>query len=116
MELNTSVLEGYRESMAEQWVSFVQEIIGTFMLDAPVLLNNLVEAYERDDVERFLRSAHSLKSNAAIFGACEFIQLAAELESMGLNHQIDAAGEKVKVLVESYPELERSLKRFHASL
>jgi CheY-like chemotaxis protein len=55
---------------------FVVELVDTFLRDAPALL----EALRGADAEQVHRAAHTLKSNAEVFGATRLTGLSRELE------------------------------------
>ena len=43
---------------------FVQELVGTFLDEAPTMIGDLRSALAANDANRFRRAAHSLKSNS----------------------------------------------------
>lgn len=49
--------------------AFVAELIGDFLAELPAQLGELRTAFSVGDAEQLRRSAHTLKSNAATFGA-----------------------------------------------
>jgi HPt (histidine-containing phosphotransfer) domain-containing protein len=59
---------------------FVAELIGDFLAALPTQLAALREACAEGDLEQLHRGAHTLKSNAATFGAEEFARACRELE------------------------------------
>jgi PAS domain S-box-containing protein len=59
------------------------EIVETFLGEGPELLSALHLAVERRDGETLRRAAHTLKSNAATFGAGALAELCRELEAIG---------------------------------
>lgn len=63
---------------------FVNELVGTFLEEAPGMLAELRSAQTAASAERFRRAAHSLKSNSNTFGALRLGLLARELELGGL--------------------------------
>jgi histidine phosphotransfer protein HptB len=63
---------------------FVNELVGTFLEDAPALIAELRSARGAADADRFRRAAHSLKSNCNTFGATTLGAMARELEMRGL--------------------------------
>jgi HPt (histidine-containing phosphotransfer) domain-containing protein len=63
---------------------FVRELVGTFLDEAPRMLDDLRDALTNEDAERLRRAAHSLKSNANTFGAAALARLARELELGGM--------------------------------
>jgi len=70
---------------------FVRELVDTFLEEAPRMLAELHEAYAQYDVERFRRTAHSLKSNSNTFGATQLGIAARDLELGGLDSASPAA-------------------------
>jgi CheY-like chemotaxis protein/HPt (histidine-containing phosphotransfer) domain-containing protein len=60
---------------------FVAALLETFADDAPAILDELRGGLASGDSDAVRRSAHTLKSNAATFGATELLALCAELES-----------------------------------
>jgi histidine phosphotransfer protein HptB len=74
---------------------FVTELVGTFLEDAPALIDELRSARAKGDAERFRRAAHSLKSNSHTFGATALGAMARELELKGL--AADAAADDAAI-------------------
>ncbi|MFN7035790.1 MAG: Hpt domain-containing protein [Bellilinea sp.] len=103
MSLDLSTLNSYRDFMGEDADSFIEDIIRSYLSDAPQLLDTLRETIASGDAARFVRSAHTLKSNSATLGATQLAALAAELEQAGkstplpeLTDKVDAAGEELE--------------------
>ena len=63
---------------------FVNELVTTFLEEAPRMLAELRSAQAASSAERFRRAAHSLKSNSNTFGALRLGEMARELELGGL--------------------------------
>ncbi len=61
----------------------MEELIETFLGGAADRMAALTAAVERDDVEGVTREAHTLKTNAATFGAVRLAELCRELEGSG---------------------------------
>ena len=59
---------------------FVTELIGQFLKDAPALLGAIRDGLRSGDAEAIRRAAHTLKSNAATFGATELSARSRSLE------------------------------------
>jgi HPt (histidine-containing phosphotransfer) domain-containing protein len=73
----------YRELQATAGAEFVDELVATFIEEAPRMLAELRAASAAQQADRFRRSAHSLKSNSLTFGATELAALARALELGG---------------------------------
>ncbi len=89
---------------------FVGELVDTFRDEAPRMLDELRDAYAKDDAERFRRAAHSLKSNANTFGASTLGKLARELELGGLAPVRSAAGAPIDAAASEYARVSKALE------
>lgn len=107
MSLDLTTLNSYRDFMGEDADSFIEDIIRSYLNDAPKLLDTLKETISTGDSARFVRSAHTLKSNSATLGAAELAAIAAELEQAGKSTPLPALTEKVQTAGE---ELEKVLE------
>jgi HPt (histidine-containing phosphotransfer) domain-containing protein len=87
-------LERLAESFGggEEGWAFVRELIDAFLEDAPTQLAALRSALEQGDGEAARRAAHTLKSNAATFGATSLADVCRELEAAGARGDLDGAG------------------------
>jgi len=85
MSENAIDLAVYTELQATTGSDFVTELVDTFLEEAQGMLSDLRNARAEGDVERFRQAAHTLKSNANIFGALELAAQARELELKGLD-------------------------------
>jgi HPt (histidine-containing phosphotransfer) domain-containing protein len=89
---------------------YIGELVETFFEETPLLLVEMRLALDDGDSEAFCRSAHSLKSNSASFGATQLASLARDLEYMGRDSQLDEAGPKVPQLEAAYEQAAEALK------
>jgi histidine phosphotransfer protein HptB len=74
----------FADLQATAGAEFVNELVGTFLEEAPPMLAELRSAQAAASAERFRRAAHSLKSNSNTFGASRLGEMARELELGGL--------------------------------
>jgi histidine phosphotransfer protein HptB len=74
----------------EGW-AFVRELIDAFLEDAPTQVAALRSALERADAAEARRAAHTLKSNAATFGASSLADVSRELEAAAARGELDGA-------------------------
>jgi HPt (histidine-containing phosphotransfer) domain-containing protein len=89
---------------------FINELIDTFLEDAPKLVDELKLALAADNADSFRRAAHSMKSNAATFGANELAMLAKELEMLGKENKLHETGDRLKGLEEAFASVRAELK------
>ena len=89
---------------------YIGELVETFFEETPGLLHEMRLALDDGDSEAFRRSAHSLKSNGASFGATQLASLARDLEYMGRDERLDEAGPKLPELEAAYTQAAEALK------
>ena len=88
---------------------FVVELVDTFLVEAPLIIDELRRAYEKRDADVFRRSAHSLKSNSNTFGARTLGALAKDLELGGFAPVVEANGEPLEALAQEYARVAAAL-------
>ena len=88
---------------------FVDELVDTFLSEAPGMLAELQQAFDDRSAERFRRAAHSLKSNANTFGATVLGKLARELELGGLQLAGEGAAAPIEALHREYARVAEAL-------
>jgi HPt (histidine-containing phosphotransfer) domain-containing protein len=88
---------------------FTGELIHAFLEDAPLQIQHLRDALAANDAESFRRAAHTLKSNAATFGAMELSALARELEMMGRDNNLEV-GTRLEVMQDAFDQAKSQLK------
>jgi HPt (histidine-containing phosphotransfer) domain-containing protein len=59
---------------------FLREVVGIFLVDTPNRIDEMENAYQAGDAQRFMRTAHSLKGSSANIGAIEVKNLSGILE------------------------------------
>jgi histidine phosphotransfer protein HptB len=79
--IDTSVFKDLSEAMGAE---FAVELVNTFLSDAPNMIAELKDAMAGGDADTFRRAAHSIKSNAEVFGASMLADQARSLELGGL--------------------------------
>jgi HPt (histidine-containing phosphotransfer) domain-containing protein len=105
--IDRATYDGLVESTGDE---FVCELVETFLAEAPRMLEDLRDAYAKDDAERFRRAAHSLKSNANTFGALTLGTLARELELGGLTPVRSAGGAPIDAAASEYARASKALE------
>jgi GAF domain-containing protein/DNA-binding response OmpR family regulator len=95
---------------------FVSELIEQFVADAPRLVAAARAGLDAGNAEEVRRAAHTLKSNAATFGAHALAGRSRELEDAakrgaleGASEQVDAMGSELDLVLEALPAAWRKL-------
>ena len=108
--IDEKTFQGLQQSSG---ADFVGELIDTFLEDSTRLVAELHSSLRAQDAETFRRAAHSLKSNAATFGANELAALARELEDFGRAKDLQI-GDRLTALEQAYRNAADELKRRRA--
>ena len=99
----------FEDLKATAGADFVQELVDTFLGDAPEMLAELRSALATNDAQRFRRTAHSLKSNSNTFGALSLGAMAKALEHGGIASAREAAGAPLDELEREYARVAQVL-------
>ena len=106
-EIDTTVFEELKQMSG---ADFIDELVDTFLDDAPKLLAELQASLKTGNADAFRRAAHSLKSNAATFGAKHLSELARELEMFGKEDKLAQVGNRLATLEATYMAVASELK------
>lgn len=101
-------LKVFNELKDATGADFIGELIQAFLEDAPAQIAQMQSALGGHDAESFRRAAHTLKSNAATFGATDLSGLARELEMLGRENNL-AVGNRLQVLEEAFDQVKNQL-------
>ena len=106
--VDAAVLDRLAESMGGD-DAFVAELIEQFVTDSPALVSAARKGLEAGDAEEVRRAAHTLKSNAATFGANELADRSRSLEMAAKAGELDGGEASLDAVAEE-------LERVHAAL
>jgi class 3 adenylate cyclase len=104
--IDPRVLERQRAAVGPD---FLRELLATFLEDSQELVGTMRRALGGEDIDVFRRAAHSLKSNAASFGATRLAAIARELETLARSGSLDGAPSKLDRLAGEYEQVARAL-------
>ncbi len=71
----------------------LNDLIDAFLEDAPRMITAMQAGVAAPDIDAVRRNAHSMKSNAEIFGATDLAVLAREVESRARAGDLDLGGQ-----------------------
>ena len=100
----------FRDLEAAAGAEFVGELVDTFFEEAPAMIAQLRASLAARDVEKFRRTAHSLKSNSNTFGALGLGIMARELELGGLPGSVESGAERIDAIEREYSLVVAALK------
>ena len=116
MSIDPSALAPYRDVMGAEADSFVADMIDSYLANSIELVNALDSALAAADAPTFARSAHTLKSNSAIFGAHALVAMCQELELAGKNGELSGLQDKIGQLKSEYQVVRGELADLRSSL
>ena len=105
--INQATFDELKEMVGED---FIGELVETFFEEAPAQLEEMHRALDAGDAPSFRRSAHSMKSNSATFGATQLASLSRDLEYLARDGQLDQARRKMPDLEATYGQAVLALK------
>lgn len=88
---------------------FIDEMVDAFLEEGAQFVEDLRTACADQDVDRFRRAAHSLKSNAATFGAMNLSILAKELEELARGNNLSEAAKKLEPIFLAFEKVRLAL-------
>lgn len=88
---------------------FIDEMVEAFLEEGAQFVVDLREAYAAEDIDRFRRAAHSLKSNAATFGAINLSNKAKELEELARENKLSDAAQKLEPIFLEFESVRQAL-------
>jgi histidine phosphotransfer protein HptB len=94
-EIDAGIFANLKETSG---ADFINELVDTYLDDAPKQLAEMKSAQLTGDAESFRRAAHSLKSNSATFGAQHLADLSRELEMLGKENKLGDVGNRLQNL------------------
>jgi HPt (histidine-containing phosphotransfer) domain-containing protein len=106
--VDASVLARLAESMGGD-DAFVAELIEQFVTDSPALVKAARKGLEAGDADEVRRAAHTLKSNAATFGANELADRSSRLEAAARAGELGEGPAQIDAI-------DDELERVHAAL
>ena len=91
--IDKNVLDGIRALEGDGNRGLLERIINLYLSDAPGLVEGILSAVEKGDMESLLRAAHTLKSSSANVGATGLSDLCRKVEGMARAGEPIASGD-----------------------
>jgi CheY-like chemotaxis protein len=105
--LDRAAFERLRATMG---AGYLGELLSTFVEDSRELVSAMRRAVGDHDADALRRAAHSLKSNAASFGATTLSGLARRLEALAKSGSLEGAASQVERLAGECERAARALR------
>jgi HPt (histidine-containing phosphotransfer) domain-containing protein len=101
----------YDDLKATTGAEFVVELVDAFLDEAPTMIAELRAALVAGDADKFRRAAHSIKSNANVFGAHDLAGPARQLELTGLDAEAAQVHNLMSALDAEYTRASDALRQ-----
>jgi HPt (histidine-containing phosphotransfer) domain-containing protein len=105
------VIERLVASLGEHGREHVAELIDTFLGHLPDQLATLRAAVTRREADEVRRGAHTMKSNAASFGALVLADLCRDLETAAKGGTLDGAADQLSLIEDELKKVASELER-----
>ena len=108
--LNQSALDELRALDPDGSGGILNELIQSYLADAPEQIGQLRAAIADKNIEAMSRAAHSMKSSSQTFGAMRVGELAREIESIGRANTIIGCDVLLAELEQQYAKAAKLLQ------
>ncbi len=108
--LDVAALNRLRAMLSKAPPGALANLIDTFLSNAPQLLHEMNQAAQRGQADDLRRAAHTLKSNAANFGAIPLSNLCRALEAIGKSGTVEGAAPLIARIADEYQRVKDALK------
>ena len=105
--INRAIYDALEESVGGE---FITVMVDAFLEETSQLMDTLKKSLSSGDADTFRRAAHSMKSNAATFGAMQLSELARELEAMARAEKMSEIGSQIDALQEALQSVFNEIK------
>jgi PAS domain S-box-containing protein len=105
-----AALQRLRNTLGSQADAMLPGLIDSFLKDAPRLIADARRYWEQEQAVDLRRTAHTLKSNSATFGAMALSALARELEYKARDGALDGVGELLERIQVEYAQAKAAME------
>jgi HPt (histidine-containing phosphotransfer) domain-containing protein len=109
--IDRAPLLALQELQVEGEQNIVDQIISTYLFESDILINQLEDAFERNDVLTIQKTAHSLKSSSAQVGALDLSEMCKKLEMACKNNTLENGSDTASRIPQEYVHVKKALKQ-----
>jgi len=114
--VDRAVIDRLVSSLGPSGEASVGRLLDTFLEGASAQMASIVAALNRGDAEEVRRGAHTLKSNAATFGAAGLADVARDLEALAKGGTVEGSADLLQGLRAEFTRSAGELERIRAEL
>jgi two-component system sensor histidine kinase/response regulator len=108
--LDLSVLESRRGPQADGEPDKLARIVGLFIDDVPLRLEELRQAIERGEAQEVVETAHMLKGGSGYMGAVQMTRICAEIQRLGASGELSHVPELLDELEAEFKGIRPTLE------
>jgi PAS domain S-box-containing protein len=108
--LHPAALERLMEAIGDDDPDLLPALIDTFLRDAPRLVEAARRGLQQGQADEVRRTAHTLKSNGATFGATSFSELSRQLEALARSGTLEGAADLIARIEAEYERVRVALE------
>lgn len=108
--LDPKAIKRLRVVLGKSSATMLPELIQTFLEEAPAQFTQMRAALAGPDLEVLRRVSHTLKSNAANFGAVSLEHLAHELNQLAKKESLEGVPELINLVEKEFPSVRAALE------
>jgi HPt (histidine-containing phosphotransfer) domain-containing protein len=108
--LDEEVLNDLRQIVVSDQPNLLAELIASFEIEAPVLINRLHAGLDQGEVRMVREAAHSLKGSTGNLGALHLYTLLDRMEKLGKDGQLTSAAELMPQVEHEYVRVTQALR------
>lgn len=109
--VDSSTLDYMFENLCGGDQAVMAEMVQFFLQESENLLRQIQVAVENQDMISLVRTAHSLKSSSASFGATQVSKLCQQIENTGSNHDCTNLAEQEIALTQAFNDFKNFLSK-----
>jgi HPt (histidine-containing phosphotransfer) domain-containing protein len=111
LSFDQSLLSDLKKMLGDDADTTMQELFQNYLEDAPITINQLRMAVDRQDKSGIREFSHALRSASISLGAVRLSQLCKALESMGKDQVLASASLQLQSILLEYQNVESIIRR-----
>jgi PAS domain S-box-containing protein len=108
--LDPAALDRLAQTIGADHPGLLPELVDTYLRDAPRLVEAARRGLQRGRADEVRRTAHTLKSNAATFGATSLTDLSRQLEALAGSGTLEGAADLIARVEEEHERVRTALE------
>lgn len=108
--VDPEAIENLRALSPDDGDVFLKEILAIFIEDTPIRISDLHKSLDKNDLETFIRAAHSIKGSSSNVGAMQLRAISESLEHHARKNGLVNAQPHIAQIEAAYLQVHQELK------